>query len=340
VLGPFALLSVLILALGGYAAGQSSTFLESYNLNSLLLSALPLALVAVAQTRALVVGGFDISVGSTAAIALVLSSFVLDPGSNLVLGVAIVLAAGVAIGLFNGLLVTRLSMPPIVATIATLSLLLGLALILRPEPGGSIDQGLVDVLSVKAGWLSIAFVAVVALAIAGDVLLHGSRRGLEQRFTGLNPDAALRVGIRTRGVQLKGYVVAAVLASVAGLFLGPQVGVGDPNVGGDYALASVAAAILGGASLAGGRGSYLGAVWAALFLSLITNVTTLLGWNTAISLIASGALTLAALLLYAWAPVVLRKLRPSGPAAPAAPPGPPAVAAPGAGPLELTQGGK
>ncbi|MCW3001377.1 MAG: rbsA 1 [Conexibacter sp.] len=340
VLGPFALLTVLMLALGGYAAGQSPTFLESYNLNSLLLSALPLALVAVAQTRALVVGGFDISVGSTAAIALVVSSFVLDPGSNLVLGVVIVLAIGVGIGLFNGLLVTRLSMPPIVATIATLSLLLGLALILRPQPGGSIDQGLIDTLSLKAGFLSLAFVAVVVLAIVADVALHRSRRGLEQRFTGFDPDSALRVGIRTRSVQLKGYVVAAVLASVAGLFLGPQVGVGDPSVGNNYALASVAAAILGGASLAGGRGSYLGAVWAALFLSLITNVTTLLAWNTAISLIASGALTLGALLLYAWAPAAVRRARRLTDGAPPSRHEPPAVATPAAGELELTQGGK
>jgi ribose transport system ATP-binding protein len=299
---PFGLLALLTVGLCAYTASRSSTFFTSYYLNSLLLSALPLALVALAQTKVLLVGGFDISVGFTATLGLVVSSFVVSsPGTvPLVLGVVLVLAIGVVIGLFNGLLVTRLSLPPIVATIATLSLLQGLCLIMRPVPGGSISQDLVDLLSQQVFFVPVAFLVVVLGAVLADLRLRRSRRGLEARFTGFDETSARRIGIRTRGVRLLGYVLAAVLASLAGIFLAPQVGVGDPSVGAEYALTSVAAAVLGGAALSGGRGSYVGAVWAAVFLSLVANVSPLLGWNSSVSLTTSGALTLAALSLYSW----------------------------------------
>jgi ribose transport system ATP-binding protein len=307
---PFGLLALLTVGLCAYTASRSSTFFSSYYLSSLLLSALPLSLVALAQTKVLLVGGFDISVGLTATLGLVVSSFVVSsPGTvPLVLGIALVLSIGVVIGLFNGLLVTRLSLPPIVVTIATLSLIQGLCLIMRPVPGGSISQDLVDLLSQQVSFVPVAFLVVVLAAILADLRVRRSRRGLEARFTGFDENSARRIGIRTRRVRLLGYVMAAVLASVGGLFLAPQVGVGDPSVGAEYALASVAAAVLGGASLSGGRGSYIGAVWAAVFLSLVANVSPLLGWNASVSLTTSGALTLAALSLYSWGLPAVQKV--------------------------------
>jgi ribose transport system ATP-binding protein len=326
---PFALLGVLTLLLGGYAAANSPTFLSAYNLNSLLLSALPLALVAVAQVKVLVAGGFDISVGLTATLSLVVSSFVLasDSAGSMLFGIPLILAIGAAIGFFNGLLVTRLNLPPIVVTIATLSLVQGVSLILRPVPGGTISQGFMDALSAKVGFLPAGFLAVAAAAIAADAHLRRSRRGLETRFTGLDLTSAQRIGIRTKRVQLSAYVVAAVLSSVAGMFLAPQVGIGDPTVGGEYALASVAAAVLGGASLSGGRGSYIGAVWAAVFLSLVNNVSPLLGWTSSISLTTSGALTLLALLLYSLGGKKRSTKRTPGSQVPAASPAQPDLSA-------------
>jgi ribose transport system ATP-binding protein len=299
---PFALLALLTVTLFAYTGSRNAAFLGSFNLNSLLISTVPLALVAMAQTKALVAGGFDISVGLTATLALVLSSFFLatSGAGTVVTGVAVVLGAGVLVGLVNGLLVTRLAMPPIVATIATLSVLQGVTLLLRPVPAGTISFDVTRALGTSVSFVPVAFVVVLVMAVAADVVLHGTHRGLTTRFTGLDATSALRVGIPTKNVQLRSYVVAALLASIAGIFLGVLVGVGDPAVGSEYALLSVAAAVLGGASLTGGRGSYLGAVWAALFLTLIANASPFLDWDTAISRTATGALTLAALFLYSW----------------------------------------
>ena len=306
---PFALLALLTFGLGAYTARLSPFFLSSFNLSNLLLTALPLALIAMAQAIVLIVGGFDISVGFAATFAVVVSSFVLSGGSviGLIGGTIFVLLIGAAIGTFNGSLITLLSLPPIVATIATLSLLEGMSLLLRPVPGGSINSRFANVVNTQIFFIPIAFVCLVVAAIVGDVVLHRTRHGLGVRFVGLDPNAALRIGVRTRRIQFGSYIVAALLSTVAGILLATQVGVGDPTVGSEYALISVAAAVLGGASLFGGRGSLLGAVWGALFLSLIVNVSALLGWSASVGDISTGVLTLVAILLYSWGAIAARR---------------------------------
>jgi len=110
--------------------------------------------------------------------------------------------------------------------------------------------------------------------------------------------------VRIDLVYLRAYLLSGVLAVVAGFFLSSEVGFGHPTVGSSYTLTSIAAAVLGGAALSGGRGSFVGAILGALFFTIIVNIITLLGLNTAVGIIASGALTLFAVFLYSgWQPV-------------------------------------
>ena len=145
---------------------------------------------------------------------------------------------------------------------------------------------------------------ILAAAILGDAWLYSTRSGLRLRAVGFREEAAKRNGVRLDLVHLRAYLLSAVLAVLAGFFLASEVGFGHPTVGSSYTLTSIAAAVLGGASLAGGRGSFVGAVLGALFFTLIVNIITLLGINTAFGIIASGALTLFAVFLYSgWQPV-------------------------------------
>src|SRR5512135_2515066 len=126
---------LLILIIGRYTASQSPAFLSAFNLNSLLLATLPLALVTMAQVNALLMGYLDISVGSIMTIGVIIASFIVTDGaspSTVVLGVLAILGAGVLIGLFNAVLIRGVKLPSIVATLATLSILNGIALSLRP----------------------------------------------------------------------------------------------------------------------------------------------------------------------------------------------------------------
>ncbi len=308
---PVAMMGLLMFGIGAYAASRSADFLSQFNLNTLLGSsgALPLALVAMGQACALMVGGFDISVGALMTFVVVVGSYLLAasyawyqllPASLALLGI------GLVVGLVNAGLIRRLRLPSIIATLATLSVLQGLSLKLRPVPGGEINFDVTQWLNKSWGFVPVAFVAVVVLAILGDLWLYRTRSGLTVRAVGLDESSSRRLGAPSERVNWGAFVASSLLASLAGFFLAAQVGIGDARVGSSYALTSIAAAVLGGSSLAGGRGSFVGAVIGALFLSLIINILPLPNilpgflreWSDALPLISIGALTLLALVVY------------------------------------------
>ncbi len=298
---PLAFLLLLIILVGIYAATQSDTFLSPLNGRHLLLATAPLALVAMAQLNALMVGGFDMSVGSLMSMTVVVASFLIGMGADvgtLIGGTLACLAAGVAVGLINGAMIRKLRINPVITTIAMLSVLQGIALHFRPTAGGLIAPAFMEALRARIDFLPISFLALVALAIAADYWLYRTRSGLRLRAVGFREEAARRNGIHTGLVHFRAYVLSGLMAALAGLFLGTEVGVGHPTVGGTYTLTSIAAAVLGGAALTGGRGSFLGALLGAIFFALIVNIMPFLGVNTALGVIVSGALTLLAVLLY------------------------------------------
>jgi ribose transport system ATP-binding protein len=193
---------------------------------------------------------------------------------------------------------------PVITTIAMLSILQGLALYGRPSPFGVISQDFINVLQTSIGTIPVSFFVIFVIAALGDFWLYGTRSGLRLRAVGFREEAAKRNGVRIDFVQLRGYLLSGVLAVIAGFMLCSEVGVGHPTVGSSYTLTSIAAAVLGGAALSGGRGSFVGAIFGALFFTLVLNIITLLGFNTGAGIIISGALTLFAVLLYSgWQPV-------------------------------------
>jgi ribose transport system ATP-binding protein len=296
---PLALLAVLMVSVALYTAGKSDAFLSQFNLNSLLLSTLPLALVSMGQLNALLVGRFDVSVGALMTLVVVVGSFVLDGGAwwLMALGALGMVGMGAAVGLVNAGLI-RVGVPSIIATIATLSVMQGIALMLRPVPGGSYEINVMVWLTKSAGFVPYGFIGLVVLAVLWDLWLYRTRGGLATRAVGFDEGSARRMGLWARTMHVRAFVLSAVMASIAAFFLAAQVGVGDARVGSGFTLTSIAAAVLGGAGLAGGRGSFVGAVFGALFLSLIINILPFLGWSSSLGLITVGSLTLLALVLY------------------------------------------
>ncbi|MEP7239391.1 MAG: ATP-binding cassette domain-containing protein [Devosia sp.] len=298
---PLSFLAILTLAISAFAAAQSDVFLTPTNLRHILLATAPLALVAAAQFIVLLVRGFDMSVGSLMSLTVVVASYLIGAEIGpvaFVVGLAGCLLIGLAAGLFNGWMVRFAGVNPVITTIAMLSVFQGVALMLRSTPGGLINPDFTEFLKLQIGPLPASFFVLLVLAGVGDFWLHRTRSGLRVQAVGFREQAAKRNGVRVNFLQVRAYVLASLLSVVAGMFLSSEVGVGHPTIGATYTLTSIAAAVLGGAALTGGRGSFLGTLLAALFFTATINVISLLGFNTAVGIIVSGALTLFAVFLY------------------------------------------
>ena len=308
---PLILLGALIVAVGAYTAVRQDAFLTQYNLNNLLLATMPLALVAIGQTSAMLVGGFDISVAALITMCVVTASFTLKPDETtfeLFLGSLAILGVGLATGVFNATLIRVLRLPSIIATLGTFSILEGASLLLRDHPEGTINSDVIDALiTTRFGFIPLAFIGVAVLVVLADLWLYRTRTGMAVRAVGLDDTSSRRLGMSTGLIVFLAFVVCSLMASIAGFYSAAQVQIGSPIIG-DYALTSIAAAVLGGASLAGGRGSFVGTLLAALFLSLIQNILPLFQQPTEYAQMTIGALILLALLLYQ-APDLVARLR-------------------------------
>ena len=307
---PLALMATLIVALGGYATAREGAFLTNYNIGNLLLTTMPLALVSLGQTSALLVGGFDISVAALMTMCVVTASFTMTPATStlgLVPGAVALVGVGLATGVFNAILILVLRLPSIIATLGTLSVLEGASLALRPAPEGTINEGAVTTLTSGFSFVPYAFVGVIVLAVLADAWLYRTRSGLALRAVGLDATSSRRLGMATGRTVFLAFAVCSVMAAIAGLYLATEVQIGSPIIG-NYALESIAAAVLGGASLAGGKGSFVGALLAALFLTEIDNVLPLFQQPTEYAQMTIGALILLALVLYQ-APELVARFR-------------------------------
>jgi ribose transport system ATP-binding protein len=236
----------------------------------------------------------------------------MQPGDSwlvLLVGALALLGFGLATGVFNATLIRVLRLPSIIATLGTLSILQGGSLLLRDHPEGPISSDLVDVLTRSVDFVPIAFIGVVVLAVVGDVWLYRTRTGLAMRAVGLDETSSRRLGMGAGLTVFLAFVACSVMASVAAFYSAAQVQIGSPIIG-NYALYSIAAAVLGGASLAGGRGSFVGTLLAALFLALIGNVLPLFQQPTEYAQMTIGVLILLALVLYQ-GPELLARLRTS-----------------------------
>jgi ribose transport system ATP-binding protein len=276
---PAGLLLAAIVVLGAYTAASNSSFLTTVNLQSMLFLAAALAFVSLGQLTVVLTGGIDLSVGSMMAITVVLLSFFLSKvgAGELLVGLVVALAAGTAVGLVNSALIRIARISPIITTLATLSILGGAALLLRPSPAGIIEPSFTTALQTSLGGVvPIVLIAAFAAAVGSEVVLRRTAFGLGLRAVGCDEAAAHRIGVRVGPTVMAAYLLSALFATLAGILLAGQVGLGDPTVGGSYTLASVAAVVLGGASMYGGRGSYIGATLGAVLTTEVLNATTFL----------------------------------------------------------------
>jgi cytosine/adenosine deaminase-related metal-dependent hydrolase/ribose/xylose/arabinose/galactoside ABC-type transport system permease subunit len=298
---PVVLQILLVAAVLLYTERRFPGFINSANVNQILILALPVIVATMAQTNALLVGYLDLSVAGMIGLGVVTASFLIGAEASvfqILIGIGVILLFGVALGLVNAGLIRGLKIPSIIATLATLSILDGIALTMRPTAQGVISADLASALTTSVGPIPVAFIVIVAGAGLADLWLHASGSGLELRAVGFDERSAKRGGVRTNWLRVRALLLSATLAAVASFFVMARSPIGNAQIGSAFALNSITAAVLGGASLAGGRATFIGGTVAAVLLALILTVLPYLGLSPDDGPLIIGLLVLIGIVLF------------------------------------------
>jgi ribose transport system ATP-binding protein len=298
---PSLVLAIVIVFLALYTWFHDSHVLSAYNVATTLTLVTATAFASYGQLLVVLTGGIDLSVGPLMGLVVVIASFYVNDGRSpltIVFGFCLMLLAAVATGVFNGGLVRLGRFNPVAATLITYIGLQGISLEIRPFQGGYINAGVVNVIGKSVGAIPVAFLVAVGFALLLEFGLRYTRWGRNLRAAGSREAAAQQLGVPVNRVIIMGYVLCSVLTFLGGVMLMAQLGVGDPTQGVTYTLGSVAAVVLGGASLFGGRGSFIGALLGALLIQQILDATTFLGLSEAWQYWFQGIFLLVAAAIY------------------------------------------
>ena len=298
---PSALLLLVMLGLGAYILSTNDKYLNAFNISSMLLLATALGFIALGQTIALLTGGLDLSVGPLAGLLVVVISFFATDGftvGSLLLGFLAMMAVSMAVGFVNGSLIRFVRFTAVAATLGTYIALQGFSFVLRDAPDGFINTDITAAITYKLGPIPVAFIALVIAAVLMEWLLRSRPWGWRLRAVGSEEEAARRVGVPTNRTVIVGYMLTSFFTFFGAIMLMAQLGIGDPSQGIGYTLSSITAVVLGGTSLLGGRGSFIGTLFGSLLLIQVLNATVFLGLDQTWQYILQGLLILIAAIVY------------------------------------------
>jgi ribose transport system ATP-binding protein len=294
-------LALVTLLLGLYVYSQNENFISVYNIYNIFLLATALGFIALGQTIALLIGGIDLSVGPLAGFLVVVASFFITDDSStsmILLGFLLMFAGAVTTGLVNGILIRFANFTPIAATLAMYIAIQGFSFLLRDNPDGYINTTVTDWVNWQWGPFPVAFLALVATALGAEYALRKTKAGWRLRAVGSDEEAARRLGTRVDPTFIGGYIACSLLTAIGAVMLMTQIGVGDPRQGVNYTLSSITAVVLGGTSLTGGRGTFIGTVLGAVLLTEVLNAVTFLGLTQTYQYLFQGILIVVAALIY------------------------------------------
>ena len=291
-------LMVLIAVIIIVMANVNPYFLSFSNFRAVAVGMAPTAIIVIGMAILLASGGFDLSVGSVMALSSTVVAMLLLAGLPIPLAVLAGLVLGAGLGVVNGLLVTGLGINPLIATLGTMSIARGIALVLTE--GFSVSS-----LPPAFGWIGkadvggfpVIVIITLILVLVFDLAVRHTRFFRQIYFIGANEKAAMLSGIHVNRVRIIAYALTGVLAAFAGVLLASRLMSGTPTAGNGIELQVLAAAVIGGASLRGGEGTILGAFLGVVFVALINNTMTMLAVSIYWQMIVIGSVLVAAVAL-------------------------------------------
>jgi len=274
------------------------SFLTTENLSNVLVQSVFVVILGIGITYVLISGGIDLSVGSVMGVAAAICVFCLNAGAPLPFALLAGLATGAAAGLFNAYFIVVLGFADFIATLGTLSLMRGVVELMTANSRlNSQDPGFMTLAAGSVGGAPLAVIIALIVALVAGVILARTTMGRAVYGVGLNPKSSFLAGVLVRRVRFSVFLVSGICAGLAGILLASRLSSVHPAMGTGYELTAIAAAALGGASLAGGRGSVLGTALGALFLAVLQNTLSLMSVNAFWFQIITGVIIVFAVLL-------------------------------------------
>lgn len=308
-LGVLALL-VLICLLAAFAL---PVFLNGSNLYNLINNSLVVMILAMGMTVVLVSGGIDLSIGTTMALCAGVAAATMNLGLPLFAALLAALAMGALVGLGNGLLITRLGLPDFIATLAMLGFASGVLYIWTkgvPIIGYMVPEFyIIGGLTPLAGPLTLPMVIALLVALVLGGILGFTRLGTHFFAVGSSKTGAMQSGVPVDRVRMQAYIISGLTAAVAGIIMAGRNTNVPADLGNGYEIQAIAAAIIGGAALSGGRGRIMGAILGAITLAAAVNLINLVGVPSSYQKIVIGGILVAAVLANRISAVVSGKVR-------------------------------
>ncbi|MDT5238093.1 MAG: ribose transport system permease protein [Mycobacterium sp.] len=285
-----------------YFSYRSARFSTPENLVTILVAAAPFALIALGQTLVVLTGGIDLSVGSVIAVSAMASAATAKANPGQVwLTVLVAMVVGLAVGCVNGILVSRINVPPFIATLGTLTAGSGLAYVIG---GGAPINGLPaefgSIANTKILGLQIPVLVMIIGIVVLAVVMKRTTYGMRVYAVGGNRNAAEIAGINAKNVLFSVYAFSGLLAGISGVMLASRVISGPPNLGQGYELDAIAAVVIGGASLMGGRGTIWGTVLGLFMIQTLNNGLDILVVPAYWQDVIKGVLIVAAVAVDVW----------------------------------------
>ena len=278
----------------------SPVFLSYQNLMNIVRQVSMVAIIAIAATIVLIIGGIDLSIGSTAVFCSVLFAGLVSY-NNLPIWISLVLSivAGMGVGLLNGGITVGFNVPPFIVTLATMNAFRGLAYIYTRGgvPISKVPTGFSWIGREYIGFIPVPVIIMILLFLVFSFFLNRTRSGIYLYSVGGNEKASHLSGIRVRWVKILAYVIGGGLAAVSGIILASRLNSGQPAAGGDLLFSAITAAVLGGTSLSGGEGTLRGTLIGAIIIGITVNVMTLMNVIFFYQLVIQGFILLGAVIL-------------------------------------------
>jgi ribose transport system permease protein len=276
----------------------SPTFLSWGNVQAILVAAAILVMLSVGQAYVILTAGIDLSVASALTLGSVVLGQAYSHGWSMALACVLAVVAGTAVGVINGLVIAKGKITDFIVTLGTLSVAAGVALILsNGEPVTVISGFLLRLATGSLGPIPYFVLVAAVVGIVAHIVLFHTRFGTHLLATGGDPEAARAMGINTDRVKIAAYTISGFLAGLASILLTARIGAAEPAADTTFLLNSVAAVVLGGVSLFGGRGTVIGPIVGALLLTALVNGLTLLSVSQFYQQVAIGIIVVLSALL-------------------------------------------